>query len=155
MKRKWTLMIPVENRWQEKTVNRAMLMFASTSLHWKWTSTRTAVNATNYIIKEDLALLRLDTVKEAWTKYGFKNVCSMNGIIIAKTEQGVMKISNNWSIGHFIFCVKTLTLLTLFKVTRQQYILSTLVLVYIFFHIFFSVRIFNLRCLKILKMCIY
>lgn len=54
---------------------------------------KTSLKGTKYIIKEDLTVLRLNAIKEASTKYGFKNVWSMNGNIFAKTEQGVKKIS--------------------------------------------------------------
>lgn len=45
------------------------------------------------VMKEDLTTERLKVMKDASDKYGFKNVWSSNGIIYAKTDNGVEKIS--------------------------------------------------------------
>nr|CAH7731083.1 unnamed protein product [Callosobruchus chinensis] len=47
------------------------------------------------IVMKDLTLLRLNMVKEAAEKYGFKNVWTQNGNIFAKTEKEVEKVLYN------------------------------------------------------------
>lgn len=51
------------------------------------------LKGSNIVMKEDLTNERLKLVKEASDKYGYKNVWTFNGIIFAKTENGVEKIS--------------------------------------------------------------
>lgn len=44
------------------------------------------------IMKEDLTVNRLNIIKIASDKYGFKNVWTINGIIFARTDKGVEKL---------------------------------------------------------------
>lgn len=51
------------------------------------------LKGSNLIIKEDLTVYRLNKMKSASDKYGFKNVWSVNGSVFAKTNKGIEKIN--------------------------------------------------------------
>lgn len=56
---------------------------------------KSLLKGSGYVIKEDLTSERLKIVKDASTKYGFKNVWTYNGNIFAKTGNKVEKIFVN------------------------------------------------------------
>lgn len=70
-----------------------IIMFKDNQTKNKIFRMKKMLKGSNIIMKEDLTNERLKLVKEASDKYGFKNVWTFNGIIFAKTENGVEKIS--------------------------------------------------------------
>nr|CAH7741520.1 unnamed protein product [Callosobruchus chinensis] len=74
---------------------RIVVSFKSNVVKRKVFSNRKALKGSGIVMKEDLTLLRLNMVKEAAEKYGFKNVWTQNGNVFAKTEKGVEKFLYN------------------------------------------------------------
>lgn len=70
-----------------------IIMFKDNQTKNKIFRVKKMLKGSNIVMKEDLTNERLKLVKEASDKYGYKNVWTFNGIIFAKTENGVEKIS--------------------------------------------------------------
>nr|CAH7759370.1 unnamed protein product [Callosobruchus chinensis] len=72
-----------------------VVSFKSNVVKRKVFSNKKALEGSGIVMKEDFTLLRLNMVKEAAERYGFKNVWTQNGNIFAKTEKGVEKVLYN------------------------------------------------------------
>ncbi|CAH1961696.1 unnamed protein product [Acanthoscelides obtectus] len=87
-----------QQRVGQKTCGRPrhlVVTFKSNVIYSNIYNKKKSLKGTGVIIKEDLILLRLNLVKEAAEKYGFRNVWTRNGNIFAKTETGVEKVLYN------------------------------------------------------------
>lgn len=71
-----------------------VIKFCDNACKMKIYNNKKSLKGTGLVLKEDLIHSRVLMVQKASDKYGFKNVWTINGIIFAKTNNGVQKIRN-------------------------------------------------------------
>lgn len=79
----------------ENKPRHVVVVFNDNSTKMRVYNKKKSLKGTKIVIKEDLTVSRVKTVREASEKYGFKNVWTVNGHIFARTDQGVEKINLN------------------------------------------------------------